>query len=127
MVNCMKNPAFRLLGLQSQRQLRGVLGYITVGKVRTTPFVGYAMAHNREEKLYIRLNAKIRADAERDGVLLHGSSGAASFKRNRGGIPHIEYHAVYCSHLSHARRLPWRALELVGTRIGIPLIQRYEL
>jgi len=64
--------------------------------------------------------------ARENGHLLNESSGAAQFKRNRGGFAAIEYSAVYDQHLPWYRRLCWTVLAVLLVAIGIPLMQKYK-
>ncbi|WP_332310230.1 hypothetical protein [Paenibacillus sp. P22] len=73
------------------------------------------------------LSAVLIRTAGSSGHLLHESSGAAQFKRNRGAVSDIEYSAVYDAHLPWHRRAGWSFLHLVLNRIGIPLLRKYKL
>jgi len=63
---------------------------------------------------------------ERNAVL-NLSAGAAHFKRLRGGEPTIEYSAVLSRHLPVATRRTLRALGVLTTRLGIPIMKRFKL
>ncbi len=65
--------------------------------------------------------------ARQNKHLLHSSSGAAEFKRNRGASASIEYSAVYHRHLPLYRRLCWLILSPLLKKIGVPLLQKYKL
>ena len=63
---------------------------------------------------------------ERAGTL-NLSAGAAHFKRLRGGEPAIEYSAVLCEHLCAPTRRALGLLRILTTRIGIPIMERFQL
>ena len=61
------------------------------------------------------------------GCRINFSAGAAQFKRLRGGVPAIEYSAVYAQHLPRNTRNAISALSLLTRRVGAPLLSRYKL
>ncbi|WP_374016341.1 hypothetical protein ABU162_18735 [Paenibacillus thiaminolyticus] len=67
--------------------------------VMTTMLFGYDTALPQELGLYRMLSAALLELARENGDLLHESSGAAQFKRNRGARADIGYSAVFCDHL----------------------------
>ena len=71
------------------------------------------------------LMAQDRAAAGR--MFFNMSAGAAEFKRRRGAVPAIEYTAIYAGHLPRGQRTAIRALETILVRVGIPIMQRFEL
>jgi hypothetical protein len=105
----------------------GVLGTFEIDGVITAPIVGYDTSAPRSKALYRRLMAIVLRETLERGLTLNLSSGAAEFKRLRGGTPAIEYTAVYDRHLSVGRRAVWRSLAALVDRIGVPLLRRYEL
>ncbi len=62
-----------------------------------------------------------------EGILLNQSSGAPSFKRLRKAEAASEYSMVLDEHLSFVRRLPWTLLDRVVSRVGEPLMEKYQL
>ncbi len=107
--------------------LDGVLGTISCAGVITTPLFGYDRARDQRQGLYRLLSfALLEAAAEQD-CLLHLSSGAAAYKRHRGGMPQLEYSLVYHRHLAPRRRLPWQLLAALSQRVIIPLVRHYGL
>lgn len=93
----------------------------------TTPLFGYDTSLPQQLGLYRMLSARLIEIACERRVLLHESSGAAQFKRNRGAEAEIEYTAVQVGHLPLRRRLPWTALADLLTKIGVPLLRKYKL
>ena len=59
--------------------------------------------------------------------MLNFSSGAAAFKRLRGGQPEIEYSLIHVAHLPWSRRLVWQLMGLLLQRIGVPLMRKLKL
>jgi hypothetical protein len=64
---------------------------------------------------------------KKQSLILHQSSGAASFKRARGLIANLEYSAVFVQHLPFYRQLVWWFLGLLVNRIAVPLMKKYKL
>jgi len=71
--------------------------------------------------------ATVYRQAALRGLRINLSAGAAGFKRLRGGIGTMEYSAVYVAHLRGRRRHSVRLLGSIASRIGEPLLKRYEL
>lgn len=107
--------------------LDGVLGCWKLGSTITAPVVGYATGLSQKFGLYRRLMALVLREAAEKGLMLNLSSGAAQFKRLRGGFPAIEYTAVGIEHLPNRQRRTWRILAGLLQRIGEPLLRRFEL
>lgn len=117
-----------LFGLRDEQgQLEAVVGTIEVNGVLTAPVVGYDTSLPQGRGLYRMLMAHVLQLAAERKQLLNLSAGAGSFKRLRGGIPELEYSAVYISHLPLRQQLAWRTLATLLQRIGAPVLQRYAL
>ncbi|WP_159881176.1 GNAT family protein [Paenibacillus puerhi] len=121
-----------LLQLHALRSIRtgridGVLGFFQREGVMTTPVFGYDTSLPQSLGLYRMLSAVLLELARANGCLLHESSGAAQFKRNRGAWAEIEYSAVYDRHLPIRRQLGWAMLGSVLNGLGVPFIQKYKL
>lgn len=102
-------------------------GLFTQGDTITSPLVGYDTGAPKEDALYIHAVHLIYTYRLNANKTLNLSSGAPLFKRLRGGIPAIEYSAVYIKHLSLFRRSVFILLKLVSNTIGVPLLKKYEL
>jgi hypothetical protein len=121
---------FRLLDfavLQKQGRIDAVVGSYVANGLLAAPFVGYDTDLPQELGLYRMLSFLMAHRAHGAGVDLHGSSGVADFKRNRGAEPEIEYTAVYARHLPWRRRAAWLLLEAVVRGVAVPLVQRQGL
>jgi len=121
----------RLLELFALRspegRLDGVVGCFSRNRVMTAPMVGYDTMLPQKLGLYRMLMAIVLREAARQNMTLNLSSGAAGFKRLRGGEPHIEYSAIFYAHLPWQRRAIWRTLSLLLTQIGARVLKKYEL
>ncbi|WP_433865710.1 hypothetical protein [Ralstonia wenshanensis] len=107
--------------------LRAVVGVFGQGPLLTAPIVGYDTTWPQQAGLYRLLMAHVlRLTITRDAEL-NLSAGAAHFKRLRGGVPAIEMSAVYCRHLPTATRRAIAVLRALTTRIGVPIMQRFQL
>lgn len=117
----------RLTALQKDGRIDAVIGYFARSGMLTAPVVGYDTTLPLETGLYRMTGAFLIQEARRLGLLLHGSAGAASFKRWRGAVPAIEYSAVYDRHLPVYRRVPWTVLGSVLRGVGLPVMRTYKL
>lgn len=120
-----------LLHLEGYRdgagQLVAVGGRFQMGQTLTQPIVGYDTTRPRKEGLYRLITALAQNAALAKGLVFNMSAGAAGFKRHRGAVPAIEYSAVYARHLPPGQRAAIWGLASLLTRIGVPLLKRFEL
>lgn len=107
--------------------LQCVVGLFRQGATFTSPIVGYDTSLPRQLGLYRLLTACAYEATMGKGGRLNFSAGAAQFKRLRGGVPAIEYSAVYARHLPRKLRNAIRILSLATQRVGIPLLTKYKL
>jgi hypothetical protein len=121
----------RLLRLTGFRDRAGVLqaivGTFERDGVITAPLVGYDTNLPQRLGLYRLLMAAVLKYAMETGGRVNLSAGAAQFKRLRGGVPAIEYSAVLADHLPRERQRALRALGWHTTRVGVPIMTRFEL
>jgi hypothetical protein len=61
------------------------------------------------------------------GCRMHGSAGAASFKRNRGAKPVVEYTAFFVEHLPAYRRAAISALKATLDNLVAPMMRENGL
>ena len=105
-------------------QIMAVAGMLVRDGVMTPTVVGYDTARPASEALY-RIACYLFCEAaEQAGWRLHGSAGAADFKRARGAHGVIEYMAVQADHLSAARRAVVRGLAAALQRWAVPMMQK---
>lgn len=123
-----RSGILRLKGLRdADGPLVAIGGRFQYGRTLTQPLVGYDTRRPQKEGLYRMITAMAKRDALAEGLLFNMSAGAAGFKRNRGAIPAIEYSAVYTRHLSRKRRIATGIIGSVLSRVGVPLLKRFEL
>jgi hypothetical protein len=92
--------------------------------IMTPSVVGYDTTRPQSEALY-RIAAFLFCEWAMDrGLALHGSAGAAHFKRLRGARGVIEYLAVHAGHLSSQRRLAITLLAGALERYVTPMMKR---
>lgn len=112
-----------IVALRKDGRIDAVLGYTASHQALTAPVFGFDTSLPIEVGLYRMLSVLILREAERLGLVLHASAGAAEFKRNRGAQPTIERHAVFVDHLPAPRRAVWAGLSSALERWGVPLVQ----
>ena len=126
-------PKLRVIqgGAQALVSREGSLDGIYAAWVRHglyyVPLLGYDTSLPRSLGLYRMLSALSSDDALLRRALVHDSAGVSEFKQNRGAVPCLEHLAVFDRHLPRVRRAPWRALRLLMDRVGVPLIERFDL
>ena len=109
---------------EASGRIMAVAGMLARGGIMTPPVVGYDTSRPRREALY-RIACYMFTDwAMARGLRLHGSAGAADFKRLRGAKGVIEYMAVHGGHLSAARQAPVRLLARLLEHYVVPLMKR---
>lgn len=99
-----------------------VAGMWERGGVMTPPVVGYDTARPRREGLYRIACWMFMERALQAGWRLHGSAGAAHFKRARGAREVIEWNAYHARHLSRGRRAAVTALAGLLRRLAVPVM-----
>jgi hypothetical protein len=118
----------RLKGLRNQQGiLEGVVGWIENEAIITAPIVGYNTELDSRLGLYRLLTQLCFQEAIKQKKLLNFSSGAASFKRLRGGEAEIEYSLVYIAHLNFFRRTSWKTIAYLSNKIAVPLMKKWKL
>lgn len=107
--------------------LVGVVGLFDSGDVTTAPIVGYDTSMPPNAGLYRRLMAIAMRRAREKRMLFNMSAGAAGFKRNRGGMPAIEYSTVYDRGLGLRQRAAGALVRGLLTTVGVPLAQEVRI
>jgi len=98
-------------------------GMRIAGNAVTVPMIAYDMDRPQDEALY-RIASYLSTEfAHQHGLIHHGSSGAGTFKRNRGAVGVIEYMAVYARHLPRLRRAGLAAFAAFLERTMVPTLQ----
>ena len=113
--------------VDENNKLKSFAGLFIIENTITSPLVGYDTEAPQKDGLYIHAIHLIFLYKFKSGLLLNLSSGASQFKRMRGGQASIEYSLIYTQHLSFGRKLIWKTLQFVSNKIGIPILNKYEL
>lgn len=100
-----------------------VAGMWERGGVMTPPVVGYDTARPGSEGLYRIAAWMFMERAMESGWRLHGSAGAAHFKRLRGARAVIEWNAYHAAHLPAGRRRAVEALASLLKRFVVPVMK----
>ncbi|WP_339531265.1 MULTISPECIES: hypothetical protein [unclassified Pseudomonas] len=108
-------------------RIDGALGWFANSAMISTPIVGYDTALPQRAGLYRQLTRLCLQEAVERRQVLNFSSGAAEFKRLRGGQPQIEYSLIHVAHLSWGRRLVWTVLSRLLHGIGVPMMRNLKL
>jgi hypothetical protein len=108
-------------------RLAGVAGCLIRGGVLTTPIVGYDTSRPPSEALYRMTSALFAQLAMERGLRMHGSAGAAIFKRNRGARPVVEYTAFFVDHLPLHRRAAIATLQAALDKLVAPIMREKGL
>lgn len=124
--NLVEGDMIHLKALWHESKIVAFTGYFIMDDVMINPLIGYDRSYPQKEGLYRLLTLETMLEAERLGILLNMSSGAAHFKRLRGAEAHLEYNLVYTRHLPWWRRLPWNLVRLIALPT-IWLVQKYKL
>ncbi len=105
-------------------RIMAVAGMFARSGIMTPPVVGYDTSRPQHEALY-RIACYMFCDwAMARGLTLHGSAGAASFKRNRGAHGVIEYMAVHAAHLAPVRRRVVQGLAGMLEHWMVPMMRK---
>jgi hypothetical protein len=107
--------------------IEGAVGWFSNPEILTAPIVGYNTALTQKYGLYRQLTQLCLQEAIKERKILNFSSGAAHFKRIRGGVARIEFSMVYVAHLPLYRRLVWRLLSFLLNTIGVSLMKKFKL
>jgi hypothetical protein len=106
-------------------RIDAVLGYVARRGYITAPLFGYDLGLPKDAALYRQLSTLISLEGLARGAVVHVSAGVGPFKRLRGGLPALEYSAVYDAHLPAWRRRPWALLQIIADRLAVPIFQKY--
>lgn len=124
--NLTEGGLIQLKALWHESKIVAFTGYFILGGVMINPLIGYDRSYPQKEGLYRLLTMETMLEAEKRGMLLNMSSGAAHFKRLRGAEAQLEFNMVYDRHLPWWRRLPWTLTRIISVPT-IWLVRRYGL
>ena len=114
--------------LQSpEGRIDGVVGWFATDSTLSAPIVGYDTGLPMKLGLYRQLTQLCFQETAARRILLNFSSGAAQFKRMRGGQPRIEVSMIYVKHLPLSRRIVWGLLSILTRAVGVPVMKTFKL
>lgn len=117
-----------MIGLRNKEGvLDGIIGFFEQNNVTSAPLVGYDTNLSKKLALYRLLMITALSRANDNNFVLNLSSGAADFKRLRGGVPFIEYSAVHISHLPWYKRFVWKLTNVLLSTLGVPIMKAFKL
>ncbi|WP_299006651.1 hypothetical protein [uncultured Shewanella sp.] len=122
------HPHFSFEGYRNaQGTLDAIAGRFSIDGIVTSPIIGYDITQPKKLGLY-RLAAFSGLDfAQKNQKIFNASSGAAHFKRQRGGQAFIEYSAIYTRHLPKKTQRMWQVLSWITNNVFVPLIKKHQL
>lgn len=111
--------------LKKGDQIVAVQAIADQGGVITTPFIGYDQSYPKEEGLYRMMNIMLMDKAIEENKILNMSSGAATFKKQRGGKPDFEYHMVNFESVSGFQKWIWKLMYRYSEKSVKPSMIKY--
>lgn len=109
-----KENIFTVRALKKNGRIDAFVSFYVNGEVMTGSLIGYDMDLPSHLGLYRQAFAILMTEASNHGKLLNMSGGAGLFKILRGGVPQVEYQAVYDRDLPYYRRLGWDCVRAGG-------------
>lgn len=104
--------------------LDGFLGRYQRFQTATMPLLGYDTNLPQQIGLYRMLMVLSLQLSIEEGKVLHLSSGAANFKRNRGAKSAIEYSAVWIKNLPNKQKCAWKLIHHITNEYIKPMMIR---
>ena len=92
-----------------------------------TPFIGYDMSQPKNMGLYRLMHLKLMEIAIEEGKIFNMSSGASTFKKQRGGVPYFDYHIIFIDHLPKRLQWFWRKLYSISESMIKPTMKNLEV
>lgn len=112
--------------LREGDKLLAVQGIASRNHVVTTPFIGYDYAQPVSRGLYRYMNVKLTQTALDEKAILNMSSGAAPFKKQRGGVGTYEYNYVFAAHLGFFQRNFWKLMYVLSERFFKQALTQFD-
>lgn len=116
--HALRSDFMQFKALKKDNRIDGILGYYRIGNVITSPIFGYDTTMTQDSGLYRMIAHLLLLEAKREGVILHQSAGAGSFKKLRRAKPALEYYAVYDNHLPLRKRAATKLIDSVFSMAG---------
>ncbi len=127
LTHAMNEGFLHVYALQKEDRIDGVIGFFIQNGVMTTPFFGYDIHQPQKIGLYRMLSSLLLEKARERELLMHQSSGAASFKRCRGAFGSLEYTMAFVDHLPRSRQRAWQGLSAILQKMAVPILKKYKL
>ncbi len=105
---------FYILREIETKRLLAIQAVETNSQVVCTPFIGYDQDVPKKTGLYRLMNIQLTQLAVREGKIFNMSSGAPTFKKQRGGLPVFEYHVIFIDHLPKHIQWFWKKLYILS-------------
>lgn len=113
--------------VDEEERVVAMRAFVNQDGISVNPFLGYDRRRKGVPSLYRLITIQAFDETLAEGLLLHRSSGVASYKRSRGGRPTTEYSAVYWHHASRRQKLAWQIFSAVLNKLALPFVQHYKL
>lgn len=118
---------FHILRHQETQKIGGVTAFFEKEGVITTPLIGYDQSVPLKVGLYRFLNLRLMEESIERNLVMNMSSGAAKFKKMRGGVPYLEYNMTYTRHLPYHQQFSWWIFDWFGKNYAAPTMKKYEI
>ena len=92
-----------------------------------TPFIGYDFTKSKNLGLYRLMHFKLTEIAIEEGKIFNMSSGASTFKKQRGGLPYFDYHIIFIDHLPKKSQWFWKRIYSISESIIKPTMKNLEI
>ncbi|MEL7269605.1 MAG: hypothetical protein AAGL34_08525 [Bacteroidota bacterium] len=92
-----------------------------------TPFIGYDNTKPKNIGLYRLMHLKLTEIATDEGKIFNMSSGASTFKKQRGGEPCFDYHIIFIDHLPEKSQWFWKQFYSISESIIKPTMKNLEV
>lgn len=122
----LKHRFLTIKGVLKNGELKGVVGFYRLNNTITAPILGYDTSLPKEDALYRMLTSILTDEGLNNRLLIHRSSGAAEYKRNRGSKNYTEYIAVYLDHIPLYRKFVWKVFMFIYNKVGLYLQKKYQ-
>lgn len=114
---------FYILREDQTKKPHAIQAVKTNSQVVCTPFIGYNKDVPKKTGLYRLMNIQLTQLAVKEGKIFNMSSGASTFKKQRGGLPVFEYHIIFVSHLPKRMQWFWGKLYKLSESIIKPTME----
>ncbi len=123
--SAIKHNWLRFQAFEHDGRIDAMMGYLKCNGIMTQPVFGYDTQLPQNQNLYRLLSMQVISEAQQLNHRINVSAGVGAFKRLRGGVPALEYNAVFDQHLPRSKQFKWKLLQQILDRIGVPIIQKY--